>query len=183
MIVVHVYLSLWLIPLQKMPLGLLDLPPELWANICKLVVQETRSIILKPGKHCPVVVRQPGITKVCRAIREESLPHFYRENQFCYLHRISFLGSRRDVSNATVRNVNARLCVPTWDVNFWTGEVGVEARIIGSAEALAAIHAELDMITGDEEGALEVRGLLVRALMSREYGWLHKGLRRLAARQ
>lgn len=76
--------------------SLLDLPPEIWSKICKLVVERDRPInvyrfLFSTPSQLGVakrsnVITQPRITKVCRAIRHECLPHYYKVNAFYSWH-------------------------------------------------------------------------------------------------
>ncbi|KAF2773401.1 hypothetical protein EJ03DRAFT_131248 [Teratosphaeria nubilosa] len=70
---------------QEQPFRLLDLPPELWSNICKLAVLSEDTIVFelaKPRSQNQIAVGQPSITQVCRLLRAEALPLFYALNVF-----------------------------------------------------------------------------------------------------
>lgn len=64
--------------------GLLDLPAEIWSNICRLAVENERPIDIKVRKMDDARIRapQPAITRVCRCTREECLLHYYNVNTF-----------------------------------------------------------------------------------------------------
>ena len=82
------------------PLGLLDLPPEIWSHICKLAVLYEEPIMIMAvkgpyrrslgGRFCSLtelcqqrkMLTQPGIPRVCRAVREECLSTYYSSNFF-----------------------------------------------------------------------------------------------------
>ncbi|KAK5677491.1 rRNA-binding ribosome biosynthesis protein rpf2 [Elasticomyces elasticus] len=70
------------------PRGLLDLPAEIWAQIGREIVKSNEPIELVPN-HSDGHYRmrrdvvQPGITRVCKILREELLPIFYA-NTFIY---------------------------------------------------------------------------------------------------
>ena len=62
------------------PFRLLDLPPELWSRICRLAAAYEDPRVLDGNLmrfDFARRVAQPAITKVCGAIRDESLPAFY----------------------------------------------------------------------------------------------------------
>ncbi|KAK5683108.1 hypothetical protein LTS10_004639 [Elasticomyces elasticus] len=66
---------------NKKPKGdvfrLLDLPPEVWAKICRFAVLSTTPVIIN-GQHGLVKdkITQPPLTRVCRIIREETTAIF-----------------------------------------------------------------------------------------------------------
>lgn len=74
--------------------GLLDLPPEIWSKIVKLAVECRYPINVLPklrpsfanGKlHDKRIKRyEPAVAAVCRKIREECLPHYYKTNIFVF---------------------------------------------------------------------------------------------------
>lgn len=90
----------------RKPTSLLELPPEIWSKICKLAVTydkkiavaRSRDILYRLEKvswcyfHEGCVehrkkggiwrVAPPAITRPCRLIRLETLPHFYKTNVF-----------------------------------------------------------------------------------------------------
>ncbi|KAK4611497.1 hypothetical protein CLAFUW4_13210 [Fulvia fulva] len=63
------------------PQGLLDLPPEIWSQIGKLVVDNEANL---PYYDFLTVERlsrgqpQPPVTRVCKVLREELLPYYYK---------------------------------------------------------------------------------------------------------
>ena len=85
---------------QQRPFRLLELPPELRTGICKFAVEIEGIIFINAVRTSPCFLRsftkstlqeyteyrsklvQPATTRVCRAIRAEALPHFYRANLF-----------------------------------------------------------------------------------------------------
>ena len=101
-------------PVQHGKSPLLALPPEIWSYICKLAVKYDEpinilAIMRKPYLRCTgeeqyrcsaeelkkhrSMLAQPAITRVCRAIRKECLPHFYKTNLF---YSYSFVDSGQD---------------------------------------------------------------------------------------
>jgi len=69
------------------PFRLLDLPPELWIYIAELAVTDDDDAVVNLGlsRKADFVLseaKQPDITRVCKALRKEALPHFYRCNKF-----------------------------------------------------------------------------------------------------
>ena len=65
---------------------LMDLPAELWSRICRLSVVRDEPTCLYPylrGREFEDRVRQPGITRVCKVIRAETLGVHYA-NAFVY---------------------------------------------------------------------------------------------------
>ena len=65
------------------PFRLLDLPPEIWSNIGKLVVDETETITAYIIYQCaraaePADTRQPAVTRTCRILRSELLAYYYK---------------------------------------------------------------------------------------------------------
>lgn len=77
-------------PLETGVFRLLDLPPEIWIRICEFAVTRSSAIIPTKARRKyeqQGIVRQPPITQVCRLIRHESLPLFYRKNDFVAFHR------------------------------------------------------------------------------------------------
>lgn len=70
-----------------MPKLLLDLPPELTEKICAFAVTEPYGVAVKEetGEVGAAILssdKQPGITRVNKRLRRESLHHFYRNNEF-----------------------------------------------------------------------------------------------------
>ncbi|KAK3661616.1 hypothetical protein LTR56_000104 [Elasticomyces elasticus] len=70
---------------------LMELPPEIWINICRLAAAHTKTIILDAEKLSPRMfqdmVMQPAITRVCHVIRNETLNAFHL-TKFVYLDNI-----------------------------------------------------------------------------------------------
>lgn len=72
--------------------SLLDLPPEIWSRICKLVIHCDKPVNLDLPSypvHPSLAIRrtpakQPPITRICRVIREDCLPHYYRATIFYF---------------------------------------------------------------------------------------------------
>lgn len=66
------------------PFRLLDLPPELWARIVKLAVTSNDFIKMEGTWvnrfEVQTAVKQPAITRTCKALRAEALPAFYKHN-------------------------------------------------------------------------------------------------------
>ena len=80
--------------MKRKTFRLLDLPPELWSRICKLVVIRDCTFFLKnPGSvHVTCEsTQQPPITRTCWSLRNEALPTFYRRNVFVIVDRDSEL--------------------------------------------------------------------------------------------
>lgn len=68
---------------------LFDLPPELWIKICEFAVLPPTPLDItraKQSKHQRELVKQPAITRVCKLLRQEALPLFYRNNKFEVFH-------------------------------------------------------------------------------------------------
>lgn len=77
-------------------ISLLDLPPEIWSKIVQLAVEFDSPINIYPNATSTIIKREqrfssihakpkksePAITAVCRAIRAESLLHYYQANVF-----------------------------------------------------------------------------------------------------
>ncbi|KAK3722199.1 hypothetical protein LTR37_002632 [Vermiconidia calcicola] len=68
---------------------LLDLPPELWIKIVKLAValeDDEKCLILRGATKARIAnhVAQPAISRVCKVIRLETIPHFYQSHRFCF---------------------------------------------------------------------------------------------------
>ncbi|KAK3627869.1 hypothetical protein LTR56_018985 [Elasticomyces elasticus] len=66
---------------------LFSLPDELWSKICRLAATATDPIVIgdKLGRaHYQQKVSQPPITRVCRAIRNETIAAFYKNNHFIH---------------------------------------------------------------------------------------------------
>lgn len=64
---------------------LLDLPSELWIRICEFAVINKATIEIRDphfGSSVCAATKQPAITRVSKAIRQESLPLFYKRNEF-----------------------------------------------------------------------------------------------------
>ncbi|KAK1822280.1 hypothetical protein LTR12_003220 [Friedmanniomyces endolithicus] len=65
-------------PKDTMRFPLLSLPAELWAKIGKEIIKNTRTTGDWPWSYdSQEVLCQPAITRTCRVLREELLPHFY----------------------------------------------------------------------------------------------------------
>lgn len=64
------------------------LPPELWVRIVQIAVEAVADIKLPHrldnARPLAAVVQQPAVTRVSRAVRRETLAHFYRRNTFVY---------------------------------------------------------------------------------------------------
>lgn len=104
--------------MQNKALGLLDLPPEIWSQICKLAVECDYLVLLKPGKYRPIIVREPAITHACRRVRQECVPHIYRANHFGYMIPFS-IGGCEEGEESIVEGLNALLDVTQLDIWEW----------------------------------------------------------------
>lgn len=72
---------------------LLDLPPEIWSRICRLIVTYDKPIQINEGMSRVSVcerVAQPPITRVSKLLRNETLPIFYG-NQFIYSDHYAYI--------------------------------------------------------------------------------------------
>lgn len=74
-----------------MQFRLLDLPPEIWSHIVKLAVEgadydigNSEKLTIFNRRRRLRGTTQPGITRTCRAIRHETIPHFYTSNSFTF---------------------------------------------------------------------------------------------------
>ncbi|KAI7209592.1 hypothetical protein KC333_g8651 [Hortaea werneckii] len=70
------------------PFRLLELPPELWTRICTLAILDPADITIKQAAYPKLVclqTLQPPITRICRALRSECLPLFYKLVNFIIL--------------------------------------------------------------------------------------------------
>ncbi|KAF2480469.1 hypothetical protein BDY17DRAFT_193449 [Neohortaea acidophila] len=132
----------------KKPRGLLDLPPEIWSKICKLAVKDDSPVLLKPGSphyENPTVVRQPGITRVCRRIREECLPEFYRVNHFVRMPHLYPDQFHRSVGVGLVASFNALFSIEYYSMERWSRKTGAEVSQLYNLAISRAVRSELDM--------------------------------------
>ncbi|KAF7191176.1 hypothetical protein HII31_07536 [Pseudocercospora fuligena] len=64
------------------------LPPELWVIIGKLAIDAEDEILNRwnsDEKEQNALMRQPGITRTCKVLRDEVLPYWYRTKVTCEL--------------------------------------------------------------------------------------------------
>ena len=76
------------------PFRLLDLPPELWSKIGKLVIHgepvldndalEMHEINVNTLGKPSTITESPSITRVCRVVRGELLPYYYTTKIHCF---------------------------------------------------------------------------------------------------
>lgn len=81
------------------PFRLLDLPPEIWSKIGRLVVDGaaicTQDTITK--------AKRPAITRTCLVLRNELLPYFYRTKvRIC----VCLLGSKMKIIGKWLRSID-----------------------------------------------------------------------------
>ncbi|KAK5174319.1 uncharacterized protein LTR77_001399 [Saxophila tyrrhenica] len=133
---------------KKAPIGLLDLPVELWRQIVDEAIEEKEMRILHKldTKRIAAEVAQPGILRVCRVIREEYLPLYYKRTTFVaesYIHKrqelcqwLTAIGpsNRLYMKNLYVRDSGSQLKRHIWRV--LRGEDQEDRTIVAAMEVV-----------------------------------------------
>lgn len=143
---------------QQAPLGFLDLPPEIWSKICKLAIKCDYPVLLRRGKNGgkkgPVVVRQPGITQVCRRVREECLPHFYAANEFGYVGRLAHYDFAKGTPDSLAPKLNALFVVDLPALLHWSRQTKVHVKYLTKTEARWALRSESNVVNTEGQESM-----------------------------
>lgn len=167
---------------EPSPFGLLDLPPELWIRICRLIVEDWHIIHVHQNmdhSRSLKTIYQPAITRTCRIIRGEILKYFYANNRFevhCTWrwpneHPAAWLSCIGPKNYTLIRS--CRICTHAHDYVVWNKvkELDTEdARILLSEEAneaeqefarfkdsLKSVGLQPDIVEDEEPAAFEWR--------------------------
>ncbi|KAK4497309.1 hypothetical protein PRZ48_011759 [Zasmidium cellare] len=110
------------------PFRLLDLPPEIWSKIGKMVIDDIPEVTMYTFRRFPCKDHQAPILRTCRVVREELLPYFWEAGVKVTCSYGLELGYLRDLLAHVGEEHRRAMC----DVRF---EYGVGSR----AETLARL--------------------------------------------